>query len=98
LVPLDNAAKIYPAITNNELTSVFRISVILKKEINVEVLKKSVIRIDSRFPYYNVKLKKVLFLVLLESGRFANSVIEVNEALAQFEFKGCLHRVLYSKK
>lgn len=96
--PLDNAAKIYPAITNDELTSVFRISVILKKEVDIENLKKSVIRIDSRFPYYNVKLKKGFFWYYFESADFQTPVIIDDKAPCRgFDLKGCLHRVLYSK-
>ena len=32
-MPLDNAAKIYPAIRTDELTSVFRLSVVLKERV-----------------------------------------------------------------
>ena len=47
---LDNAAKIYPAIIDRELTAVFRISVELKQRIKVKQLLESVHAIDERFP------------------------------------------------
>lgn len=66
--PLDNAAKIFPAITNNERTSVFRISAILKKAVNISALYSALHKIEGRFPYYKVKMRKGFFLVLSRVG------------------------------
>ena len=63
---LDNAAKIYPAIKDRELTAVFRISVELKGRIKVKRLLESVHAIEERFPYYKVKLKAGFFWYYLE--------------------------------
>ncbi|WP_207515196.1 hypothetical protein [Longitalea luteola] len=63
---LDNAAKIYPAIKNRELTTVFRISVELKERIRVKQLFESVHAIEERFPYFKVKLKAGFFWYYLE--------------------------------
>jgi NRPS condensation-like uncharacterized protein len=63
---LDNAAKIYPAVQNDELTSVFRLSCILKDIIKIGPLLKAIRQIENRFPYYKVKPKKGLFWHYLE--------------------------------
>ncbi len=97
--PLDNAAKIYPAITNTELTSVFRISVILKNKVDVNKLKESVKITDPRFPYFRVKLKQGFFWYYFESSDFETPVIiDDQPPCRSFNLKGCLHRVLYSEK
>ncbi|MCJ8329815.1 MAG: hypothetical protein HRT89_24645, partial [Lentisphaeria bacterium] len=48
---LDNAARIYPAIISRRITSMFRLAVILKDEINPDLLKTAVDNIAKRFPY-----------------------------------------------
>lgn len=63
---LDNAAKIYPAIQNDELTSVFRISVVLKQTVRAKPLLKAVDLLEQRFPYYKVKPKIGFFWYYLE--------------------------------
>jgi len=78
--PLDNAAKIFPAITTNKVTSVFRLSVILKHKINIKNLFKAVGTIESRFPYYKVKLKKGFFWYYFESANF-KTVVEVDDKI-----------------
>lgn len=63
---LDNAAKIYPAVQNEELTSVFRLSCILKDRVRLKPLLAAVKRIENRFPYYKVKPKAGFFWYYLE--------------------------------
>lgn len=63
---LDNAAKIYPAVQNEELTSVFRLSCILNERIKAKPLLEAVHKIEDRFPYYKVKPKKGFFWYYLE--------------------------------
>lgn len=63
---LDNAAKIYPAVTSSELTSVIRISVELKERIKAKQFSEAIRDIEERFPYYKVKLKKGFFWYYLE--------------------------------
>jgi len=93
--PLDNAAKIYPAITNDEVTSVFRISANLKQRINIHFLFKAVHTIEPRFPYYKVHLKKGFFWYYLESAEFV-STIEVDSKIPcrRFKKEGHLFRIL----
>ena len=51
---LDNAAKLFPAIMSAELTSVFRITVFLKKPIKFSAIKEAVEISSRRFPYFSV--------------------------------------------
>jgi len=64
--PLDNAAKIYPAIQNDELTNVYRIAVVLKERIKIAHLINILPKLEERFPYYKVTLKKGFFWYYLE--------------------------------
>jgi NRPS condensation-like uncharacterized protein len=96
--PLDNAAKIFPAITDDEVTSVFRISVYLKKPIIIQNLFKAVGIIEPRFPYYKVKLKKGFFWYYLESSDFKTPVEVDNQRICRkFNEGEGLFRVLVRK-
>jgi len=63
---LDNAAKIYPAVQNNELTSVFRLSCVLKHRVKIKPLLEAIHAIENRFPYFKVKPRKGFFWYYLE--------------------------------
>lgn len=65
-MPLDNAAKIYPAIRTDELTSVFRLSVVLKERVKARQLLEAVEALEVRFPYYKVTLKTGAFWFYLQ--------------------------------
>jgi hypothetical protein len=93
--PLDNAAKIFPAITTDEVTSVFRISVNLKKKVNIKSLFKAVRTIEPRFPYYKVKLKKGFFWYYFESSDFLTPIVVDDQVPCRsFDLNGSLFRVL----
>jgi NRPS condensation-like uncharacterized protein len=76
---LDNAAKIYPAIKDRELTSVFRVSVELKERIKAKQLLDAVQALENRFPYYKVKLKTGFFWYYLEPGDLPITVVPDHE-------------------
>ncbi|MGC1391948.1 MAG: hypothetical protein WA816_13005 [Bacteroidales bacterium] len=63
---LDNAAKLFPAIMSGELTSVFRITVSLKKPVKFSAIKEAVAISSRRFPYFSVSLGSGLFWYYLE--------------------------------
>jgi NRPS condensation-like uncharacterized protein len=63
---LDNAAKLFPAIMSGELTSVFRITVFLKKPIKFTAIREAVEITSRRFPYFSVSLGSGLFWHYLE--------------------------------
>ncbi len=93
--PLDNAAKIFPAVINDEFTSVFRFSVVLKHKVHIKSLFAAVRSIESRFPYYKVFLKKGFFWYYLESARFLTPVVVDNKLpCRRFDKEGPLLRVL----
>ncbi len=72
---LDNAAKIYPAITGSELTGVFRISVWLTSPVNLPALKKASEDASSLFPLFSVELCKGFFWYYLEYNGMAPRVM-----------------------
>ncbi len=94
-MPLDNAAKIYPAVQNEELTAVFRISCVLKERIKIRPLLEAISRIESRFPYYKVKPKKGFFWYYLE---FHNESIPLQQDMdipcRSFEKDDLIFRIL----
>jgi len=63
---LDNAAKIYPAVQNEEFTAVFRLSCKLKDRVKAAPLLRAIARLENRFPYYKVKPKAGFFWYYLE--------------------------------
>lgn len=65
---LDNAAKLYPAIQNAELTAVFRITAVLTDRVKIRPLMTAVSLAESRFPYFRVTLKTGAFWYYLESS------------------------------
>lgn len=65
---LDNSAKIFPLASSKKYSSVFRLSAILKEEINPEILKKSVELVLKNLPSFKVKLKKGVFWYYFEEN------------------------------
>lgn len=63
---LDNAAKIYPAITGSELTGVFRISVHLTAPVVLPALLKASEEASGMFPLFSVELCRGFFWYFLE--------------------------------
>ncbi len=63
---LDNAAKIFPAIITEGVTTVFRLTAVLKDPVKISALRKALLTAEKRFPYYKVQLKKGFFWYYLE--------------------------------
>lgn len=63
---LDNAAKLFPAIMSDSLTSVFRITATLRNPVNYNALREAVEITSKRFPYFSVSLGSGLFWHFLE--------------------------------
>lgn len=63
---LDNAAKLFPAISSSELTSVFRITVGLDRPVRYSCLMEAIDITVERFPYYRVVLGSGIFWHYLE--------------------------------
>lgn len=64
--PLDNAAKIFPAIISDESPVVFRLTAVLKQPVRIAAFQKAVRDAEKRFPYYKVQLKEGFFWFYLE--------------------------------
>ncbi len=63
---LDNAAKIFPAVYKRSDTNSYRLSALLKENIDPNILKKATIDALKRFPSLYVKLKRGAFWYYLE--------------------------------
>jgi NRPS condensation-like uncharacterized protein len=72
---LDNAAKIYPAITGSELTGVFRITVILTSPVVLPALMKASVETSEIFPLFSVELCRGFFWYYLEYNGKAPRVL-----------------------
>ncbi|MGW8317103.1 MAG: hypothetical protein ACWGNV_16015 [Bacteroidales bacterium] len=64
--PLDNAAKIFPAIRSKENTTVIRLTAVLNERITISSLFRAVERAGARFPYFMVGLRRGFFWYYLE--------------------------------
>ena len=65
---LDNSAKIFPIASSKKYSSVFRLSVVLKEEIDISILKKSVNLVLKHLPSFKVKLKNGAFWYYFEDN------------------------------
>lgn len=65
---LDNAAKLFPSVTNVKNSSVFRISAVLKEEIDQALLQKAVDVVLPRFPMLSVRLRRGVFWNYLDAS------------------------------
>ncbi len=94
-LPLDNAAKIFPATLSKEYTAVIRLSVVLKERIKIQPLFEALSMLEDRFPYFKVRLKKGLFWYYLENVRLPFTVEVDNKGLCRgFKPSELLNRIL----
>lgn len=94
-LPLDNAAKIWPAVIGKEQTSVFRISVELKQRVRIKALLEAVRSMEDRFPYFKMRLKAGFFWYYLEYLDLPIAVVpDLGESCRGFAPNGLMFRVL----
>lgn len=92
---LDNAAKIYPAVQNDELTAVFRLSCILTHRVKIRPLLQAVSELEDRFPYYKVQPKKGFFWYYLEHIKRPMTLVpDTGLVCRSFEANELLFRIL----
>lgn len=92
---LDNAAKIFPAVKDRELTSVIRISVELTERIKIREFLEAAKCIENRFPYYNVKLKAGFFWYYLENDNISvKPKVDTGLPCREFKKDEIMHRIL----
>lgn len=101
-LPLDNAAKIYPAVRNRKWSNVFRLSVTLTEEVDPIILQSALAVTIKRFPSMAMKLDKNFFWYYLEEISVVPKVRPDTESPCSImklsEIKTCAFRVLYGGK
>lgn len=99
---LDNAAKIYPAISGPGSGSVFRVAVQLKQDIDPKVLQEALSLTIPRFPTFAVKMKRGLFWYFFDANHETPPVTLEKappcRAVEVDENNGFLFRVSYYKR
>ena len=65
---LDNSAKIFPMSTGEKYSTVFRISAVLKEQINPEILQKALNKTLEKYQIFKVKMRPGLFWYYLEEN------------------------------
>jgi len=58
---LDNAAQIFPSVSNDRLTNIFRLAVTLREAVQPAVLSQALRAVVPRFPSFRVRLKPGMF-------------------------------------
>jgi len=65
---LDNTANIFPVVANRNYTSIYRISVILKEEVNPDILQQALDQTLPRFGSFKVRLRHGFFWYYFEAN------------------------------
>ena len=98
---LDNSAKIFPMSTGEKYSTVFRLSVVLKEEIQPEILEKAVIETLEKYQLFKVKMKTGFFWYYLEENTKKPVIEEEKDYPCKYinpkKNKGYLFKVTYFK-
>lgn len=99
---LDNTAKVYPAISGNNSTNVFRLSVKLKEKVVPSFLENALQTALKLLPTFNVKLRRGLFWYYFDTN-FARPTVREDStfpcnSIDRFKENGFLFRVTYFEK
>lgn len=84
---LDNAAKIFPSVSNRGRTNVFRLSFEMKEEVDPLLLQHALEQTIKRFPMLNVRLRKGMFWYYFEDNDQTPKVEEENPYICRM-FEG----------
>ncbi len=98
---IDNAGKIFPAVSSDSRSSTFRLSMYLNEDIDPIVLEKVVNDLLVRFDTFNVKIKTALFWNYFAANNNYFKVEEENAIIGQYKLNSPTHycfRVLYYQK
>ncbi|VEU80880.1 condensation domain-containing protein [Haploplasma axanthum] len=98
---LDNAAKVFPAVSKKARSNVFRLSFYLTSDINPDILEESVNLTLKRFQVFNIQLKNGIFWNYFSENKKTFKVEEEPSQVCKF-FKfnknnGYLFKVYYLK-
>lgn len=98
---LDNSAKIFPIDSDKNFSAVYRMSVLLKEDINPEILKKAVNKTLETFTSFKVCLRRGFFWYYLEENSKEIPITEENNYPCKYIDKnsnnGYLFKITYFK-
>lgn len=97
-MPLDNAAKIYPAARSQNWSNVFRLSATLKEPVDAQILQTALDVTIRRFPSIAVRLRKGIFWYYLQQLSTVPQIREENNypltRMSKAEIRKCAFRVI----
>jgi len=64
--PLDNSAKVFPAIRTSHISAVFRVTILLKNDVDPDLLLQALKDVLPRFPGFSLRLRPGVFWYYLE--------------------------------
>ena len=98
---LDNSAKIFPLSTGKKYSTVFRLSVVLKENIQLDILQKALVETLEKYQSFKVKIKKGFFWHYLENNTKMPKVEEEKDYPCKYVDptlnRGYLFKVTYFK-
>jgi len=101
-MPLDNAAKVYPAARTKKWTNVFRLSVTLTEPVDVEVLQDALDATVKRFPSMTARLRRGMFWYYLQEVDRAPLVQRESSfpltPMGKQELRSCAFRVIVYRR
>ena len=101
-MPLDNAAKIYPAARRRNWSNVFRLSATMSEKIDKEIMQSALDVTVRRFPSIATRLRRGVFWYYLQELSHAPSIREENSyplsRMSRDEIRQCAFRVIVYKK
>ena len=102
-MPLDNAAKIYPAARRKKWSNVFRLSATLEKQIDKQVMQSALDVTVRRFPLICARLRRGVFWYYLQQLEKAPEIRDENSypltMMSKDEMRKCAFRVIvYDKR
>ena len=97
-MPLDNAAKIYPAAGRKDWSNIFRVSVTLTEKVDVKILEEALAVTVPRFPLIAARLRRGLFWYYLQELQTPPKIREDScyplTPMSRLEVRRCALRVL----
>ena len=101
-MPLDNAAKIYPAAARKSWSNMFRLSATLTEAVDVEILQSALDVTVRRFPSIAARLRRGVFWYYLQQLAKAPQVMDEHSypltRMSRQEMRRCAFRVIVYKK
>ena len=81
---LDNAAKVFPAVANLKRTYMFRVGAVLKEDVDKDILQQALNEIVTRFPSFNVRIRRGIFWYYFEANHKKPIVSEENPFIGKY--------------